>query len=160
MGTLAVLYKGFQLILISFFLHKFYLLHHIENTCCFTFPSALPLVSLYTWFCSDSSVCWQTLFLIWFTGIVFSKLTVSKLKMKRKMVNWYKHHNILFRWDTHLYMSVFPSVHPSICPSVHSSVRPSINPSFHPSVHLSVHPSIRPSCSMSQELYIIWWAIP
>ena len=60
----------------------------------------------------------------------------------------------IFRWGTHLYMSLFPSVCLSIClvvrPSICLSVCPSIPPSvclfvclpIRPSIRLSAHPSI------------------
>ena len=67
----------------------------------------------------------------------------------------------IFRWGTHLYMSLFPSVCLSICLSIWWSVRPSVClsvcPSIPTSVCLSVCPSVHPSvCLPIHPLYIIF----
>ena len=67
-------------------------------------------------------------FSIIFNMSVFENFTVDKRSYVKK---WSPGGSLLslFRWGTHLYMSIFPSVYPSFRPIVRLSVRLSVRPS-------------------------------
>ena len=85
---------------------------------------------------------------LWWVKLIFKEVRNSRFcsnhflvpqKILSKLNTTYSEYLCVFRWATHLYMSLFlsvrPSVRPSVCPSVCPSVRPSVADHISGTIH-------------------------